>query len=95
VNEQINGPNDFNLYQNYPNPFNPSTKIQFALTKSSKVLLRVYDVTGHEVSTLVNETKSLGEYEISFNAADLPSGIYFYNLSAGNFTETKKMLLLK
>jgi hypothetical protein len=95
VDERTNSPNDFKLYQNYPNPFNPSTKIQFAVTKSSKVLLRVYDVTGHEVSTLVNETKSSGEYEISFNAADLPSGIYFYNLSAGNFTETKKMLLLK
>jgi len=95
VNEKANQPNEFMLYQNYPNPFNPSTKIQYRLSESSKVLLKVYDLMGNEVSTLVNDVNSAGDYEISFDAVGLPSGLYFYSLSAGSFIETKKMLLLK
>ncbi len=97
-------PNEFALYQNYPNPFNPATKIKFTIpnkvflngTKSFiDVQLLVYDVLGNEIVTLVNEEKSAGVYEVEFNAEGLTSGIYFYKLQAGLFTETKKMLLIK
>ena len=94
---------EYFLHQNYPNPFNPSTKIKFTIpsviasgTKQSQfVSLKVYDVLGNEVSTLVNEEKSAGTYEATFDASGLTSGIYFYKLQAGNFTESKKMILLK
>ena len=85
----------FNLEQNYPNPFNPSTKIDFAIPQSSFVNLKIYNVLGEEVATLVNETKVAGNYEVNFNASNLPSGIYFYKLRAGSLTESKKMILLK
>lgn len=88
-------PEQFSLGQNYPNPFNPSTKIEYAISQSSFVSLKVYNVLGEEVAKLVNETKAPGNYEVNFNAANLPSGIYFYKLSAGSFTESKKMILLK
>jgi hypothetical protein len=87
--------NKFSLEQNYPNPFNPSTVISYQLPVSSVVTLKVYDLLGNEVVTLVNKEKSVGSYEIEFDAAGLTSGIYFYKLTAGNFTETKKMLLMK
>jgi photosystem II stability/assembly factor-like uncharacterized protein len=83
------------LLQNYPNPFNPTTKIRFSILHSSNVILKVFDILGREVATLVNEEKPAREYEVEFNAANLPSGIYFYQLNAGNFSETKKMVLLK
>lgn len=95
IDEHTNSPNDFILYQNYPNPFNPSTKIGFRISDFGFVSIKIYDALGKEVSTLVNEEKSQGEYEVSFDAVGLPSGIYFYSLNAGSFTETKKMLLLK
>jgi photosystem II stability/assembly factor-like uncharacterized protein len=98
--------NKFSLSQNYPNPFNPVTKIKYQIPLSPTllkgeseaggfVILKVYDILGREVATLVNEEKPAGEYEIEFNAANLPSGIYFYQLQAGQFLETKKMILLK
>jgi hypothetical protein len=95
VDENSNQPNEFVLYQNYPNPFNPSTKISWQSTVGSWQSLKIFDVLGHEVQTLINEYKSAGRYEIRFDASGLPSGIYFYKLQAGNFIETKKMLLLK
>ncbi len=87
--------NNFSLEQNYPNPFNPSTKIQYAISNKQFVQLKVYDVLGNEVATLVNEFKPAGSYEVNFNAAKLSSGVYLYKLNAGSFIETKKMILLK
>ena len=85
----------FSLSQNYPNPFNPTTKISWQSPISSHQTLIVYDVTGKEVATLVNEYKSAGKHQMDFNASTLASGIYFYKLVAGNYTETKKMVVLK
>jgi hypothetical protein len=86
---------DYLLSQNYPNPFNPSTVISYQLSVIGFVTLKVYDILGREIATLVNEEKPAGEYEVEFNAANLPSGIYFYQIKAGNFVETEKMVLLK
>ena len=85
----------YSLDQNYPNPFNPSTSIQYAVSSRQFVTLKVYDVLGNEVETLVNEEKSAGEYEIEFDAEGLTSGVYFYQLKAGSFVQTKKMVLSK
>lgn len=85
----------FDLGQNYPNPFNPVTSIKFSVPQSSQVTLKVFDVLGREVKTLVNEYKSAGSYNVSFNASNLASGLYIYTLRAGNNTLTKKMMLLK
>jgi hypothetical protein len=87
--------NSFELKQNYPNPFNPSTKISYSIANKSEVSLKVYDVLGKEVATLVNTTKDAGNYEVNFNASNLASGLYIYKLTAGNFVSTKKMMLLK
>lgn len=92
--EELN-PIAFVLEQNYPNPFNPNTRIKYAIGSRQFVTLKVYDVLGAEVATLINDEKPVGHHEIKFNASSLPSGIYFYTLRAGNFIETKKMLLLK
>ena len=94
-NPIIQLPNDFSLNQNYPNPFNPSTVIQYAIGSRQFVSLKVYDVLGKEVATLVNEEKPTGNYEVNFNASSLSSGVYFYKLQAGSFWETKKMILIK
>ena len=88
-------PKTFSLSQNYPNPFNPSTKINYEIPTKSSVSLKVYDVLGKEVMTLVNKENQLGKYEIEFNAAILPSGVYFYRIQTNKFVETKKMILLK
>jgi hypothetical protein len=88
-------PSAFILNQNYPNPFNPSTKINFSIPKSGFVTLKVYDLTGKEVSSLVNENLNIGTYGVDFSAAQLTSGIYFYTLKTENFSETKKMMLIK
>jgi hypothetical protein len=88
-------PENFLLSQNYPNPFNPSTVISYQLPVSGNVMLKVFDILGNEVATLVNEEKSAGNYEVIFNAASLSSGTYFYRLSAGSFIEVKKMILIK
>ena len=86
---------DFVLLQNYPNPFNRETKITYLTPELSLVLVKVFDVLGNEVATLVNEEKPIGSYEVKFDAASLPSGIYFYRLQAASFVETKKMVLMK
>jgi len=86
---------DYDLKQNYPNPFNPTTKIKYSVPRTSQVQLKIFDILGNEIETLINEKKPAGSYEITFNARSLPSGIYFYQLKAGSFIETKKMILLK
>jgi len=96
----ITVPNDFVLYQNYPNPFNPVTIIKYSIPavetqNIASVQLKVYDVLGNEVATLVDEFKPAGTYEINFDANNLPSGVYFYQLQSGNFVETKKLILLR
>ena len=95
VENEISLPTEFLLSQNYPNPFNPSTNIQYAVSSRQFVSLKVYDVLGNEIETLVNEEKTSGTYEITWYAENLPSGVYFYQLKAGSFVETKKMILLK
>ncbi len=85
----------FALEQNYPNPFNPSTTIKFSVPKLSFVTIKIYDVLGSEVAALVNEEIPAGTYELNWNAANLPSGVYFYQLKADSYVETKKMILLK
>jgi hypothetical protein len=87
--------NDYGLYQNYPNPFNPSTVISYQVASIGKVNLKVFDLLGREVAMLVNEVKSAGNYKVTFNAANLPSGVYFYMLQAGKYAETKKLVLIK
>lgn len=94
-NEAAQMPGSFSLDQNYPNPFNPSTKITYSLPEASFVTLKVYDILGREIVTLVNEVKPSGKYEVEFNASELPSGTYVYKLTAGNYQTIKKMLLLK
>ncbi len=88
-------PLNFSLSQNFPNPFNPSTLIKYSIPNANIVILKIYDVLGSEITTLVNEFKNAGTYEVNFNALNLSSGIYFYKIKSGNFNETKKMLLLK
>ena len=94
--EQIDEvPSEFLLSQNYPNPFNPSTKIKYSVPQPSQVQIKVFDVLGNEIETLVSEEKPTGTYEITWNAASLPSGVYFYQLQAGEFIQSKKMILIK
>ena len=88
-------PQTFSLEQNYPNPFNPSTSIQYAISSRQLVTLKIFDLLGKEIATLVNENKPAGNYEVSFDARNLSSGTYFYKLQAGSFVETKKMILLR
>ena len=87
--------NGFRLHQNYPNPFNPKTNIRFRIAEFGFVSLKVFDVLGNEIATLVNEDKPAGEYEITFDATGLTSGIYFCKLQAGDYNQTKKMIDLK
>lgn len=90
-----NQPLGFNLDQNYPNPFNPSTTIDYTLPENSFVTLKVYDVLGNAIATLVNDNEDAGNHSIVFDAQDLPSGIYLYKIESGNFREVRKMILLK
>lgn len=92
---QSQTPTHFGISQNYPNPFNPSTSIKFRIAKSSFVSIKVYNILGKEVAILMNEEKNAGVYEVNFTATDLTSGVYFYKIEAGNFVETKKMILMK
>ena len=85
----------FQLFVNYPNPFNPTTTIKYSIPSDGYVTLKIFNALGEEVSTLVNEFRSTGNYEIIFDASNLTSGIYFYKIQSGNFIETKKMILLK
>ena len=91
----LNKPELFNLSQNYPNPFNPVTNIKFAVGSRQFVSLKVFDLLGKEITTLVNEEKPAGSYQVSWDGSNLPSGIFFYQLKAGSFISTKKMTLLK
>lgn len=97
--EVANLPFEYKLSQNYPNPFNPVTTINFSIPKQGNVTLKVYDVTGKEVRTLINEQRSAGNYTVSFSAtgggSSLSSGVYFYRLESGDFKETRRMILLK
>ncbi|MBT8380666.1 MAG: T9SS type A sorting domain-containing protein [Ignavibacteria bacterium] len=95
VDDNINSVNNFSLSQNYPNPFNPTTIINYQLSEHSFVTIKVYDVLGKEIVALVNEQKPAGNYEIQLDGNGLTSGIYFYQLKAGSFVETKKMVLIK
>lgn len=94
-------PTSYSLSQNYPNPFNPSTKIRFSIVSSPRVSggdlvqLKVYDVMGREVQALVNESVQPGTYEVTFDGSMLNSGVYFYKLTTGGYTDTKKMLMIK
>jgi len=95
VREEHQLPNAFELQQNFPNPFNPSTSIQYAISSRQFVSLKVYDVLGNEIATLINEEKPAGSYEAEFDANGLSSGVYFYKLTAGDFIMAKKMILTK
>ena len=88
-------PGKFSLEQNYPNPFNPSTVIKYSITKSQLVVLKIFNIIGQEVASLINEEQTPGSYEVSFNASNLASGVYIYNLRSGSFSSSKKMMLLK
>ena len=88
-------PNQFALEQNYPNPFNPTTNISYSLPRNGFVTLKVYDILGREVRTLVNEYEAAGSYNVTFNASNFASGVYIYQLRSGNFLATKKLLLMK
>ena len=90
-----NIPNTIWLYQNFPNPFNSITQIKYSIPKSSQVSLKIFNTLGEEIETLVNEEKPVGTYEVNWNAVNLPSGVYFYRLQAGDFVQTRKMILLK
>jgi hypothetical protein len=95
IQAEVGSPIEISLEQNYPNPFNPTTTIKYQIPERSFVTIKVYDVLGNEIETLVNEEKPAGSYEIEFNGTGLPSGTYFYQLQAGSFVETKKMVLMK
>ncbi|MCF8413420.1 MAG: T9SS type A sorting domain-containing protein, partial [Melioribacteraceae bacterium] len=88
-------PTQFKLEQNYPNPFNPSTTINYSITEQTQVTVKIYNVLGQQVRELVNEVQTPGVYNVRFDASDLTSGLYVYQISAGKFTDTKKMMLLK
>ncbi|MDQ3020950.1 MAG: SBBP repeat-containing protein [Bacteroidota bacterium] len=90
-----NVPDRFSLSQNYPNPFNPATVISYQLTVSNYTTLKVFDILGNEVTVLVNEKQNAGTYEVDFDGSNFPSGVYFYKLTTGNFSQTKKMNLIK
>ena len=89
-----NIPTKFVLYQNYPNPFNPQTTIKFAVPKSEQVTLKIYDLLGREVWSY-KDFKTAGNYSVTFDGSNLASGVYFYRIEAGNFIESKKMVLVK
>ena len=88
-------PQEFILFQNYPNPFNLGTNINYVLSTESKVNLSIYNSLGQRVNELVNKVQGIGQYAVNFQAKDLSSGIYFYKLEAGHFTQVKKMMLMK
>jgi hypothetical protein len=94
-NNNQNSPKNFVLKQNYPNPFNPGTTIEYSLPKNSYVTLKIYNVLGKEAATLVDKFETPGNHSVRYDAANLASGIYFYTLKAGDFSQTKKMTLVK
>ena len=88
-------PTNYDISQNYPNPFNPTTNIKFSLPKDELVSIKVYDILGKEVATIMNENKPAGNYEVNFNASALSSGVYFYRMNAGSFNSINRMVVLK
>ena len=95
INPERELPHNFYLEQNYPNPFNPSTTIKYSIPKQSNVKIKVFDILGREVITLLNDNKIAGNYSLTFDGSDLSTGIYFYQIRTGNFTQTKKMIILR
>lgn len=95
LEDDFNPPSEYQLNQNHPNPFNPTTTISYTMPMTGIVSLKIFNVLGKEIATLVNETKSAGNYSINFNAGGLSSGVYFYRLTTDNFTSTKKLILMK
>ncbi len=95
VNVDVSVPTEYSLSQNFPNPFNPSTTIKYSIVKDGFVSIKVYDILGREVKTLVNKNQAAGIYSINFNASDLPSGVYIYRINSGSFHQSKKMMILK
>jgi hypothetical protein len=97
VSDKSVSPRSYNLAQNYPNPFNPNTTINYEVPKTGLVIIKVYNILGKEVASLVNDEKQAGHYSIQFSASKykLSSGVYFYRMQAGNFVETKKLILMK
>ena len=95
VEIDVTSPQKFSLEQNHPNPFNPTTTISYELPVKSVIRLKVYNTLGEEIATLVNEEKSAGRYEVEFDGSSLPSGVYIYRLTAGSYTASKKLVLLK
>ncbi len=95
IQENESVPLNFSLGQNYPNPFNPTTTIQYSISQKGLYSLKVYNVIGKEVATLLNDEINAGTFIFTFNASNLPSGVYFYTLSGDNFLETRKMILMK
>ena len=93
--DEMSLPTMFALHQNYPNPFNPSTTIEFSIPYSSHVMLKIYDLLGKEVATLVNEELSMGQHKVNWNAHNLASGIYIYKIQVGEFVQTRKMILMR
>jgi hypothetical protein len=94
-NHPLHIPAEYLISQNYPNPFNPGTRIDYSIPRQSHVTLKIFDILGREVATLADESQEAGDKSIAFDGATLPSGVYFYRIVAGNFTETKKMILAK
>ena len=95
ANQNLNSPVDYSLEQNYPNPFNPTTQINYSIREAGLVQLKIYDILGKEIANLVNENKETGNYIVDFNAAELPSGVYIYQLTTPGFTQARKMILAK
>lgn len=93
VNDPL--PVEYSLNQNFPNPFNPETKIQYALPEDNYVTIKIYDVLGKEVITLINEFRSAGRYNVTFNGENFSSGLYYYKIESGNFSQVKKMILIR
>jgi len=95
VTEESSLPMEYSLSQSHPNPFNPSTQITYSIPKTIDVTLKVYDVIGREIAVLVNERKPAGEYSVTWDAVGIPTGVYFYRIVAGEYIETKKMVVIR
>ena len=95
VKDDNNLPAEYKLEQNHPNPFNPTTTISYALPEGGNVIIKIYDINGNEIKTLINKAQNAGYYNVTFDASNLSSGLYFYSIISGNFIATKKMMLLK
>jgi hypothetical protein len=95
ININNGTPKNYELMQNYPNPFNPETRIRYSITSAVNVKITVYDVLGNAVKSLLNEKQNAGTYEAVFDASQFSSGVYFYKIEAGTFTDTKRMILIR